>query len=154
MKKFSDLTEREVLAVAIASEEDGRIYMSFAENLAKRYPESARIFEQMAEEEKGHRHRPAAPATLLMLQREISALGTVACAFEPQNSRTTGFRIHNCLHACRSELSFRLDQSEKGQSRTFATRRKFVEFAYRDLLYVCIARALVGADLRELLNVV
>ena len=52
MKKFSDLTEREVLAVAIASEEeDGRIYMSFAENLAERYPESARIFEQMAEEE-------------------------------------------------------------------------------------------------------
>ena len=57
MKKFSDLTEREVLAVAIASEEeDGRIYMSFAENLAERYAESARIFEQMAEEEKGHRH--------------------------------------------------------------------------------------------------
>jgi rubrerythrin len=57
MKKFSDLAEREVLAVAIASEEeDGRIYMSFAENLAERYPESARIFEQMAEEEKGHRH--------------------------------------------------------------------------------------------------
>jgi hypothetical protein len=28
MKKFSDLTEREVLTVAIASEEDGRIYMS------------------------------------------------------------------------------------------------------------------------------
>jgi nitrogen regulatory protein PII-like uncharacterized protein len=44
MKKFSDLTEREVLAVAIASEEeDGRIYMRFAENLAERYPESARI---------------------------------------------------------------------------------------------------------------
>jgi Rubrerythrin len=57
MKKFSDFTEREVLAVAIASEEeDGRIYMSFAENLVERYPESARIFEQMAEEEKGHRH--------------------------------------------------------------------------------------------------
>jgi rubrerythrin len=57
MKKFSDLTAREVLAVAIASEEeDARIYMSFAENLAERYPESARIFEQMAEEEKGHRH--------------------------------------------------------------------------------------------------
>jgi rubrerythrin len=30
--------------------------MSFAENLAERYPQSARIFEQMAEEEKGHRH--------------------------------------------------------------------------------------------------
>jgi hypothetical protein len=33
-KKISDLTEREVLAVAIASKEDGRLYMSFAENLA------------------------------------------------------------------------------------------------------------------------
>src|SRR6201988_3557491 len=30
--------------------------MSFAEDLAERYPESARLFEQMAEEEKGHRH--------------------------------------------------------------------------------------------------
>src|SRR5580658_11339794 len=58
MKSFADLTEREVLAVAIASEEeDSRIYMSFAEDLAERYPESAKIFEEMAEEEKGHRHR-------------------------------------------------------------------------------------------------
>src|SRR5207302_9972990 len=30
--------------------------MTFAEDLAERYPESAKIFEQMAEEEKGHRH--------------------------------------------------------------------------------------------------
>jgi Rubrerythrin len=57
MKKFSNLTEREVLAVAIASEEeDCRIYMSFAENLTERYPQSARIFEQVAEEENGRRH--------------------------------------------------------------------------------------------------
>src|SRR5246500_180474 len=58
MKNFADLTEREVLAVAIASEEeDSRIYMSFAEDLAERYPDSAKIFEEMAEEERGHRHR-------------------------------------------------------------------------------------------------
>src|SRR6201996_6883728 len=58
MKTFADLSEREVLAVAIASEEeDSRIYMSFAEDLTERYPESAKLFEQMAEEEKGHRHR-------------------------------------------------------------------------------------------------
>ena len=58
MKKFADLTEREVLAVAIASEEeDSRIYMAFAEDLAGRYPDSAKLFEQMAEEERGHRHR-------------------------------------------------------------------------------------------------
>ena len=58
MKSFSDLTEREVLAVAIASEEeDSRIYMTFAEDLKERYPDSAKIFEEMAEEERGHRHR-------------------------------------------------------------------------------------------------
>ena len=52
MKNFADLTEREVLAVAIsAEEEDSRIYMSFAEDLMERYPESAKIFEEMAEEE-------------------------------------------------------------------------------------------------------
>jgi rubrerythrin len=58
LKNFADLTEREVLAVAIASEEeDSRIYMTFAEDLAERYPDSAKIFEAMAEEERGHRHR-------------------------------------------------------------------------------------------------
>src|SRR5215469_14616080 len=58
MKNFADLTEREVLAVAIASEEeDSRIYMTFAEDLRERYPDSAKIFEEMAEEERGHRHR-------------------------------------------------------------------------------------------------
>ncbi len=57
MKNFADLTEREVLAVAISSEEeDSRIYMAFAEDLAERYPDSAKIFEEMAEEERGHRH--------------------------------------------------------------------------------------------------
>src|SRR3978361_1651170 len=58
MKNFADLTEREVLAVAISSEEeDSRIYMTFAEDLAQRYPDSAKLFEEMAEEERGHRHR-------------------------------------------------------------------------------------------------
>jgi erythrin-vacuolar iron transport family protein len=58
VKNFADLTEREVLAVAITSEEeDSRIYMTFAEDLKDRYPDSAKLFEEMAEEERGHRHR-------------------------------------------------------------------------------------------------
>src|SRR6202000_1161534 len=58
MKDFADLGEREVLAVAISSEEeDSRIYMTFAEDLQPRYPDTAKIFEEMAEEERGHRHR-------------------------------------------------------------------------------------------------
>src|SRR6201995_1102948 len=62
MKNFADLTEREVLAVAISSEEeDSRIYMAFAEDLKERYPDSAKIFEEMAEEERGHRHRLLKP---------------------------------------------------------------------------------------------
>ncbi len=57
MKNFSDLTEREILAVAISSEEeDSRIYQSFAEDLTERYPASAKVFVEMAEEEKQHRH--------------------------------------------------------------------------------------------------
>jgi rubrerythrin len=58
MKSLSQLTEREVLALAISSEEeDSRIYLAFAEDLAERYPASASVFEKMAEEEEGHRHR-------------------------------------------------------------------------------------------------
>lgn len=58
MKKFIDLTEREVLAIAIAAEEeDGRVYTAFAEDLRERYPNTAKVFEEMAEEERGHRHR-------------------------------------------------------------------------------------------------
>ncbi|HEY0331178.1 MAG TPA: ferritin family protein [Rhodopseudomonas sp.] len=57
MKAFADLTEREILAVAIAGEEeDSRIYLAFAEDLAERYPDSAKVFTEMANQEKGHRH--------------------------------------------------------------------------------------------------
>lgn len=57
MKSLTDLSEREILALAISSEEeDSRIYMSFSEDLQERYPASAQIFAQMAEEERNHRH--------------------------------------------------------------------------------------------------
>jgi erythrin-vacuolar iron transport family protein len=58
VKAFSDLTEREILAVAIAAEEeDSRIYHAFAEDLSERYPGSAKIFAEMGEEETEHRRR-------------------------------------------------------------------------------------------------
>jgi erythrin-vacuolar iron transport family protein len=57
MKRISELTEAEVLALAIANEEeDGRIYQNFAAKLRDQYPASAKVFEEMAEEESGHRH--------------------------------------------------------------------------------------------------
>jgi erythrin-vacuolar iron transport family protein len=58
MKAFSELTPREILAVAISSEEeDSRIYMAFADDLRERYPASAKVFDEMAEEETSHRRQ-------------------------------------------------------------------------------------------------
>ena len=55
-KKFSELSEREVLAIAIsAEEEDARIYLTFAEDLEERFPASAQVFREMAAEENVHR---------------------------------------------------------------------------------------------------
>lgn len=57
-KRFSELTEKEILALAISSEEDdARIYRGYAESLRQDFPSSARIFDSMAEEEDGHRRR-------------------------------------------------------------------------------------------------
>ncbi|HCP81397.1 MAG TPA: rubrerythrin family protein [Octadecabacter sp.] len=57
-KRFSDLSEQEVLALAISSEEDdARIYRSYAERLRDDFPASASVFEGMASEEDGHRRR-------------------------------------------------------------------------------------------------
>ena len=56
MKKFSDLTEQEILALAVANEdEDHRIYRSFAGALRGAFPDTAGIYDRMAEEEIGHR---------------------------------------------------------------------------------------------------
>lgn len=56
-RAFSELTEREILALAItAEEEDGRTYGDFAEAFRGNYPGTAKIFEQMQHEEEGHRH--------------------------------------------------------------------------------------------------
>ena len=56
MRNFDELSEREVLALAIANEEeDGRIYLDFAEGLRDTYPASAKVFTEMAAEEGDHR---------------------------------------------------------------------------------------------------
>jgi erythrin-vacuolar iron transport family protein len=56
VKRFSELTEQEILALAITNEEeDSRIYRGFAEGLRQTYPASAKVFDEMAEEEVRHR---------------------------------------------------------------------------------------------------
>jgi rubrerythrin len=56
MKRFAELNEQDILALAITNEEeDSRIYRGFAEGLRERYPASAKVFEEMADEEVRHR---------------------------------------------------------------------------------------------------
>jgi erythrin-vacuolar iron transport family protein len=65
VKRFADLDEQEILALAISNEEDdNRIYRAFADRLRRDYPDTAAIYDQMAEEEVGHRDM------LLALHRE------------------------------------------------------------------------------------
>src|ERR1700732_461768 len=58
MKNFNDLSEREVLALAISlEEEDERVYADFAEGLKDNFPASGSLFDAMRNEESGHRRR-------------------------------------------------------------------------------------------------
>ena len=57
-KNFRDLTEREILALAISLEEDdGRTYGDFANRLRGEFPETAAALVTMQAEESNHRHR-------------------------------------------------------------------------------------------------
>src|SRR2546428_721460 len=57
-KNFRDLSEQEILALAISSEEtDARIYADFAAGLKIDYPATAKIFEEMEAEEDEHRRK-------------------------------------------------------------------------------------------------
>ena len=56
-RRFEDLSEQEILALAISSEEDdARIYLAYADGLQAEYPDSAKVFSEMADEENTHRN--------------------------------------------------------------------------------------------------
>jgi erythrin-vacuolar iron transport family protein len=58
MRNFDELSEPELLALAISlEEEDERVYADFAHGLRESFPDSAAVFEQMRTEESGHRRR-------------------------------------------------------------------------------------------------
>jgi rubrerythrin len=56
MRRFSELNQQEILALAISLEEEhGRIYADYADGLKETFPASAKVFSEMAEEENEHR---------------------------------------------------------------------------------------------------
>lgn len=76
-KNFKDLSEQEILALAISSEEDdARIYRGYAEHLRADFPDSAKVFDGMAAEEDTHRqrlidlHRDRFGETIPLIRRE------------------------------------------------------------------------------------
>lgn len=76
-RDFKTLSEQEIIALAISSEEDdARIYLAYADGLRADYPASAKIFEEMAEEEHEHRallialHKKRFGDTIPLIRRE------------------------------------------------------------------------------------
>ncbi|PYG29218.1 iron exporter MbfA [Pelagimonas varians] len=76
-RRFDDLSEQEVLALAISSEEDdAQIYRSYAERLRGEFPDSAQVFDGMAAEEDTHRqalidlHQSRFGAVIPLIRRE------------------------------------------------------------------------------------
>jgi rubrerythrin len=58
MKRFEDLTEREILALAVSlEEEDERVYADYSESLRENFPGTATLFDEMRKEESRHRRR-------------------------------------------------------------------------------------------------
>src|ERR1039457_3188480 len=58
MRRFDSLSEREILALAISSEEeDERVYADYAEGLRQDFPASASVFDGTRDEESTHRRR-------------------------------------------------------------------------------------------------
>ena len=76
-RRFSDLSEQEILALAISAEEDdGRIYASYAEMLRADFPQSAKLFEEMAAED-GSPFGGAGPIVGMVIALGMAAGGFV-----------------------------------------------------------------------------
>lgn len=76
-RRFRDLNEQEILALAISAEEDdARIYLTFADRVRSSYPGTAEMLEGMAAEENRHRqrlieqHRRRFGETIPLIRRE------------------------------------------------------------------------------------
>ncbi|MBL3684194.1 hypothetical protein F2981_07380 [Sinorhizobium meliloti] len=77
------LSEQEILALAISSEEDdGRIYLAYADALRGKYPHSARVFEEMAEEESHHRQA--------LIDLHVARSATASRSFGRTRARLSG----------------------------------------------------------------
>ncbi|QDH14569.1 rubrerythrin [Oecophyllibacter saccharovorans] len=100
MPTLSELSEREILALAIATEEeDGHIYADYAHMLQEKYPDSAALFREMAEEENVHRrqlidlyHERFGPHVLLVRRQDILGFPRRKSAWQMKNRNISAIR--------------------------------------------------------------
>ena len=108
-RRFADLSEREVLALAISNEEDdARIYRTYAEGLRQDYPASAALFDGMAAEEDTHRQRlidlhAARFGPVIPLIRREHVAGSYACRPVWQTENMGLDRIRAEAHAMEND---------------------------------------------------
>ncbi|MGF0537794.1 iron exporter MbfA [Agrobacterium sp. ES01] len=157
-RPFSSLNEQEVLALAISSEEDdARIYLAYADQLRDQYPQSAKVFEDMAEVEHTHRnmlidmHRRRFGERIPLIRRE-HVRGFYA-------RKADWLRKNQSLDQIRAEAelmeqqAFRFyTEAQKGTADA-ETRKLLGDLALAEQGHEDIARALTGThtpeDVRE-----
>ena len=153
-RRFADLSEQEVLALAISSEEDdARIYRGYGARLLADYPSSAAVFNGMAVEEDGHRkrlidlHRARFGDVIPLIRREHVA-GFYA--------RNPVWLIENLsLDRIRAEAEAMEDQArqfyERAAARTAdaATRKLLGDLAAAEAGHANKAEALIDEHLGE-----
>lgn len=148
-RRFSDLSDQEVLALAISSEEDdAQIYRTYAARLREEYPSTAAVFDGMAEEEDNHRaqlialHRERFGETIPLIRREhvagyyarrpvwlVENLGLDRIRAEAEGMERDAERFYTMAaqrtsDAATRDLLGRLAQAEAGHQNTAADLEK------------------------------
>lgn len=112
MRAFSELSEQEILALAISlEEEDHRVFVEYAHGISEKYPATAKVFLEIAEQESENRRR------LIATYRE--RFGEHIPLIRPQDVR--GFVKHQPVWMVRP---MGLDKVRKQvETRIYETRR-------------------------------
>lgn len=148
-RRFSDLSDQEVIALAISSEEDdAQIYRTYAARLRAEFPATAAVFDGMALEEDGHRaqlialHRERWGETIPLIRREhvagyyarrpvwlIENLGLERIRAEAEGMERDAERFYKMAASRTSDASTRdllgrLAQAEAGHQHTASELEK------------------------------
>jgi hypothetical protein len=93
MKNFNELSEREILALAISlEEEDERVYADFFDGLRLDFAASAAVFDSMRKEESEHRRR-----LIELYRRHWEALATLSHSLSRNFSLPWGLQLSSSL---------------------------------------------------------